>query len=161
MVWIRITVASTGVAGRKHEPMQLAFVLYFSLFGYFISLPNQWHWWWSPLFQLKCAFLKTCWRACWQAESLLLSGPPCATCHDLVSLPQREVTWVKASLLGSNQLFVVSMGNPQHLTELKCLPGADVKVNVAHCILPETPLPRFVSFMWCWCKYYVPFINIM
>lgn len=134
------------VAGGKHEPVQLAFVLYFSLFGNFkfISLPSQWNWWWSLLFQLKC-ILKPAGEYVWQPESLLLLGPLNASCPSLVALPQPEVTRVKAYLVRRSQPYVVSMDgfvimclSPQHFMELKCLSAAAVKVGVAHCMQTDS-----------------------
>lgn len=157
-------MAFAAVAGRKHEPMQLSFALYFSLFGCFkvISLLSWWHWWWWPLFQLK-----TYWRSCWQAESVLTLGPVCTTCHHLVSLPQQEVTGVKASLVRSNQPYVVSMDGfaitclgSSALNRTKISHCSWCEICAAHCIPPETLLPGFDSFVWCWahlCKHLCTF----
>lgn len=116
MLWIWITVAFTGgkqwntVAGRKHQPVCLAFVLYFSLFGNFkfISLPSQWHWWWSLLFQLKCV-LKPAEEYVWQRESLVLLGPLIATSPSLVSLSYLEVTPSQGLSGQKKPALVVSM----------------------------------------------------
>lgn len=84
------------------------FFLYFSLFGNFISLPSQWHWWWSLLFQLKYV-LKLAGESLWQCESLVLLSPLNATRPSLVSLSHLEVTGVKAYLVRRTQPYVVSM----------------------------------------------------
>lgn len=134
------------MAAGKHKSVCLAFFSYFSLFGNFISLPSQWHRWWSLLFQLKCV-LKPAGESVWQPHlsSCVLWMPPApAWC----SIPPGG----DRSQVRRNQPYVVSTDGFVMMCPLSsALHGVkiSVKVGVAQCIpiwLAGAPFEHLCTF---------------